>query len=260
MTLIEDCIQGASQPRKQNSVELFLKAQSGDLSARNKLFMQNQKLCFQITKKYMEYSDYEDILSTSYVGLLKSIDSYDTTRGLTFATYAFRVIENEIGMHFRRDNKYNSHVVSRLEETVDATLDENKTLTLVEVLQSDTDEIENLVNETTRNELIANAYKYAKQQMRPEIFEIFKEYFEYAMDNKHVPHYIIAEKHGISRSYVSRIQCRLITQKTMKFSANLIPAILICSTSPASECTEYRELFSCRVRAWELMTGRIIRF
>ena len=111
---------------------LELSAQ-GDLEARNILVERNLRLVAHVMKKYYaQTADQEDLISIGTIGLMKAVDTFDTTRKARFATYASRCIENELRMHFRRERR--NGVVVSLQETLEAGK-EDSALTLSDVLQ-----------------------------------------------------------------------------------------------------------------------------
>ena len=83
-------------------------------------------------KYYAQPGDQEDLISIGTIGLMKAVDTFDTTRKARFATYASRCIENELRMHFRRERR--NGVVVSLQETLEAGK-EDSVLTLSDVLQ-----------------------------------------------------------------------------------------------------------------------------
>ena len=83
-------------------------------------------------KYYAQPGDQEDLISIGTIGLMKAVDTFDTTRKARFATYASRCIENELRMHFRRERR--NGVVVSLQETLEAGK-EDSALTLSDVLQ-----------------------------------------------------------------------------------------------------------------------------
>ena len=86
-----------------------------------------------IAKKYYALpSEQDDLISIGTIGLMKAVDTFDSTRRARFSTYASRCIENELRMHFRRERK-NAPTLS-LQETLDAGK-EDSALTLADVLQ-----------------------------------------------------------------------------------------------------------------------------
>ena len=77
----------------------------------NDLIINNQKLAYEIVHRYREkvkaFIEYEDLKSIALLGLVKAANTFDSSKGNTFSTYAFRVIENQILMQIRKDTKLN---------------------------------------------------------------------------------------------------------------------------------------------------------
>lgn len=117
----------------REEIETFAALRAGDRSAREKIIRHNLRLVAHVAKKYYaQPGDQEDLISIGTIGLMKAVDTFDTTRKARFATYASRCIENELRMHFRRERR-NGMVVS-LQETLEAGK-EDSALTLSDVLQ-----------------------------------------------------------------------------------------------------------------------------
>ena len=80
--------------------ECFKKMRQGDRLAREKLIKHNLRLVAHIVKKYYASGvDQDDLISIGTIGLIKAIDSFDSTNGARFATYAAKCLQNEILMH-----------------------------------------------------------------------------------------------------------------------------------------------------------------
>ena len=117
----------------REEIETFAALRAGDRSAREKIIRHNLRLVAHVAKKYYaQPGDQEDLISIGTIGLMKAVDTFDTTRKARFATYASRCIENELRMHFRRERR--NGVVVSLQETLDAGK-EDSVLTLSDVLQ-----------------------------------------------------------------------------------------------------------------------------
>ena len=111
----------------------FAALQAGNPAAREKLIRHNLRLVAHIVKKYYALpADQDDLISIGAIGLMKAVDTFDSTRRARFSTYASRCIENELRMHFRRLRK-NGPTVS-LQETLESGR-EDSALTLADVLQ-----------------------------------------------------------------------------------------------------------------------------
>ena len=117
----------------REEIETFAALRAVDRSAREKIIRHNLRLVAHVAKKYYaQPGDQEDLISIGTIGLMKAVDTFDTTRKARFATYASRCIENELRMHFRRERR--NGVVVSLQETLEAGK-EDSALTLSDVLQ-----------------------------------------------------------------------------------------------------------------------------
>ena len=190
--------------------ELLDKAKKGDSSARNRLIEHNLRLVSHIVKKY--YSDYdeqEDLISLGTIGLIKGIDSFDPEKGARLVTYAARCVENEILMYFRGKKK-DSNVVS-VNEPIDSDSEGNP-LTLIDVIYTEdtiSDDID-LKNKTRRlYELIE---QISNEREREIIIQRYGLYNTKAYTQRE-----IAKRMNISRSYVSRIEKRVVEELKDKF-------------------------------------------
>ena len=200
-------ILGVSTPNKfpppltlEDERKNFALAKSGDEAARQKLILHNLRLVSHIVRKYYSSApDGEDLVSIGTIGLVKAVDSYKLESGTRFATYAARCVQNEILMHFRAQKKHAGDV--SLGETIDIDKDGNP-LTYMDVLSTNEDLGEELDRKTQIQRalrLIKNTLDERERQiivMRYGLFGIRR-----AMTQKEV-----AQKLGISRSYVSRIE------------------------------------------------------
>ena len=79
---------------------------NGDLNARNKLIEHNLRLVAHIIKKYYSnLNDQDDLVSIGTIGLIKAVDTFDSSKGIRLSSYASRCIENEVLMFFRNGKK-----------------------------------------------------------------------------------------------------------------------------------------------------------
>jgi len=181
---------------------LQLSAQ-GDLDARNVLIERNLRLVAHIMKKYYtQTSDQEDLISIGTIGLIKGITTFDASKGARLATYAARCVENEILMHFRSQRKSAQDV--SLSDYIETGAD-GTALSLMDVVSEDADLLETV---STRERLC---------QLRRAIGECLTDQEQLVIQlryglNGNKPHRQreVAQKTGISRSYVSRIEKRAL--------------------------------------------------
>ena len=91
---------------KDKELECIIKAQKGDIEARNKLIEHNLRLVVFLAKKYENTGyDIEDLVSIGSIGLIKGIKTYKIDKNIKLATYASRCIANEILMFLRKNKK-----------------------------------------------------------------------------------------------------------------------------------------------------------
>lgn len=177
---------------------LELSAQ-GDLSARNILIERNLRLVAHIMKKYYtQTSDQEDLISIGTIGLIKGITTFDVAKGARLATYAARCIENEILMHFRSQRKCAQDV--SLSDYIETGTD-GAALSLMDVVGAEDDLLEN-ISEQQRIQQVRRAVAQCLSEQEQLVICM-----RYGLDGK-TPNRQreVAEKLGISRSYVSRIE------------------------------------------------------
>lgn len=187
--------------------------EQGDMKAREKLINHNMRLVAHIVKKYYaNYSDQDDIISIGTIGLIKGIDSFDYTKSTRLATYASRCIENEILMHFRAKKKTEKDV--SMNEPIDMDSEGNP-LTFTDIIYSESTVFDE-VDLKMRSEKL---YQYLKKLSDPRERQILV--MRYGLyDTTPLPQREVAEKLGISRSYVSRIEKRALSELRKMFDGD----------------------------------------
>lgn len=180
-------------------------ASQGDLTARNILIERNLRLVAHIMKKYYtQTSDQEDLISIGTIGLIKGISTYDATKGARLATYAARCVENEILMYFRGQKKSSSDV--SLSDFIETAKD-GTALSLMDVVCSD----EDLFERMSDKEIYARLYEAVNTCLEPRERRIIL--MRYGLGRQMpLTQRQIAEKCGISRSYVSRIERKALNK------------------------------------------------
>ena len=179
-------------------------SKNGDLNARNLLVEHNLRLVAHIVKKYNSYErDMEDLISTGIIGLIKAINTYDLSKGNKLGTYASRCIENELLMLLRQARKSSREV--SLYEPIGSDKEGNE-INLIDVMESTTEDI--LDQMITENH-ISSIYRLLDSTLTPREQEII--ILRYGLHNKKpITQRDVAQKMGISRSYVSRIEKRAL--------------------------------------------------
>lgn len=187
------------------------KASKGDLAARNILIEHNLRLVAHIMKKYYAQSaDQEDLISIGTIGLIKAISTFDHTKGIRLATYAARCVENEILMHFRSKKKSASDV--SLSDYIETGTD-GTALSLMDVVSEDEDLFETI---STREDirLLGKYLTLVLDDRERQVIQL-----RYGLGGgKPLPQREVAEKCGISRSYISRIEKKALEKLRKAFS------------------------------------------
>ncbi len=180
------------------------KMKEGDLEAKHTLIERNLRLVAHISRKYQNGDeDMEDLISIGTIGLIKAIATFNNERGNRLATYAARCIDNELLMYFRGKKKTSREV--SLYEPI-GTDKEGNQISLMDVVESTDRDIFEII------ELKGNSKKV--YEMIPKVLndrerDIIQ--WRYGLYNqKPVTQREIADKLGISRSYVSRIEKRAL--------------------------------------------------
>ena len=193
---------GGSFPRPLSEAEerRYLEAWlQGDLEARNVLIERNLRLVAHIIKKYYtHYDDTDDLISIGTIGLIKAIDSFNIDNGARFATYAGKCLQNEILMYFRAQKKQSME--NSLSDAVDVDKDGNP-LTYMDILSVDDD----IIDEIDLRIRSAKLYKAISEKLDDRERTVIT--LRYGLNGgRCYTQREVAERLGISRSYVSRIE------------------------------------------------------
>ena len=192
----------SSFPRPLSAAEekkLLSQMSEGSTSARDRLIEHNLRLVAHIMKKYYAQSaDQDDLISIGTIGLIKGISSFDASKGARLSTYAARCIENEILMHFRSKRKQSMEV--SLSEVIEGD-QEGNSLSLMDVVSVDDTMLDDISAAQTGRQLRSYVNTHLDQREKM-IIDL-----RYGLDGKApLTQRETAQKCGISRSYVSRIE------------------------------------------------------
>ncbi len=179
--------------------EYFRKMRDGDKKAREKLIEHNLRLVAHIVKKYYASGvDQDDLISIGTIGLIKAIDSFNAENGARFATYAAKCLQNEILMYFRSRKKLSNEV--SISEPIDTDKDGNP-LTYSDIICVDDTIAEDLDRKCRSRRAAELVYTVLDSREREIIV------MRYGLDGSApITQREVADKLGISRSYVSRIE------------------------------------------------------
>ena len=206
---------GNSFPKPLNAAEekrCFELIKSGNKDAAKKLIEHNLRLVAHVTKKYYSLTaDSDDLISIGTIGLIKAVNSFDYEKGARLATYAARCIENEVLMYLRSIKKTSQDI--SMSEPID-TDNEGNPLTFSDVVYED----DTIADDIDLSEKTRQIYEFVKQMKSPAEKEII--ILRYGLYNKKpLTQREVAQRLGISRSYVSRIEKRVL-EKMRDFLEN----------------------------------------
>lgn len=172
----------------------------GDLEAKHILIEHNLRLVAHIVKKYQSADeDMEDLLSIGTIGLIKSVVTFNPGKSVRLGTYAARCIENEILMHLRTKKK-SSRDISLYEPI--GTDKEGNEIQIFDIIETDTEDAHQKV---TLKDDIRLLYSKLESILSPRERVVLK--MRYGLYNEEeYTQREVAERLGISRSYVSRIE------------------------------------------------------
>ncbi|MGI6097055.1 MAG: RNA polymerase sporulation sigma factor SigK [Dethiobacteria bacterium] len=188
------------------------KFRKGDQAARQILIEHNLRLVAHVIKKFENTGeDKEDLISIGTIGLIKAINTYNSNKGTRLATYAARCIENEILMNLRANKKIKQEVY--LQEPIGVDKEGNE-ITLLDILGTDTDSVIDKVDLILLEEKLHRIIKKLKMRERKVLSMRFGLEGGRQRTQKE-----IAQKLGISRSYVSRIEKRVLQKIAEEFQS-----------------------------------------
>lgn len=191
--------------------ELLIRLNNKDEEARKILVERNLRLVVYIAKKFENsVSNIEDLISIGTIGLMKGVNSFNVDKNIKLATYASRCIENEILMHLRKTQKTKAEV--SIEEPIN-TDSEGNDLALADILGTDNDVVFKQVEDSDNKKVIDMAIKNLDAREKT-IMEM-----RYGFDGKNeLTQKEVADKLGISQSYISRIEKKVIERLKKQFS------------------------------------------
>ncbi|MCL1832719.1 MAG: RNA polymerase sporulation sigma factor SigE [Oscillospiraceae bacterium] len=191
-------------PLSKEAEEEAFKMLSTDFhAARETLIVHNLRLVVYIAKKFESTGiGIEDLISIGTIGLIKAVNTFSPGKNIKLATYASRCIENEILMYLRKSNQYKYEI--SIDEPLNIDWDGNELL-LSDVLGTDND----VVNLNIENQVERNLLLDAIASLNPRERQIME--MRYGLNNhKEKTQKQVADEIGISQSYISRLEKRII--------------------------------------------------
>ncbi|AIC94913.1 MULTISPECIES: RNA polymerase sporulation sigma factor SigE [Shouchella] len=196
---------------KEEEAELLLKLPSGDEAVRSILIERNLRLVVYIARKFENTGiNIEDLISIGTIGLIKAVNTFNPEKKIKLATYASRCIENEILMYLRRNNKTRSEV--SFDEPLNIDWDGNELL-LSDVLGTEEDIITKGIEERVDRRLLVKAL-HTLSDREKQIMEL-----RFGLTGtEEKTQKDVADMLGISQSYISRLEKRIIKRLQKEFN------------------------------------------
>lgn len=197
------------EPLSKEKEDFYLELlEDGDLKAKDVLIEHNLRLVVFLAKKYENTNvDLEDLVSIGTIGLIKGINTFSRDKNIKLATYASRCIDNEILMYLRKTKRLKSEVSIDQSLSYDA---EGNELHLEDVLGTDKDIVTKGIEEENDKKIMISEVMRLNPRDRDIIILRYG-----LLGQKELTQKEVAEKLGISQSYISRIEKKVIKRLKM---------------------------------------------
>lgn len=197
---------------KKDEADIFSRLMKDDPEARNILIVHNLRLVVYIAKKFESTGvGIDDLVSIGTIGLIKAVNTFCPTKNIKLATYASRCIENEILMFLRKSSQYRNDL--SIDEPLNTDYDGNELL-LSDVLGTDDDIVNKGIETEAEREILRGAVSGLCDRER----EIMEMRFG-LRDGKELTKKEVAEQIGISQSYISRLEKKIIKKLRLKLES-----------------------------------------
>ena len=190
---------------KEEEEALLARLQSGESSVREDLIVHNLRLVVYIAKKFETSGVFvEDLISIGTIGLIKAVNTFRPEKNIKLATYASRCIENEILMYLRKTSTHKADV--SIDEPLNVDWDGNELL-LSDILGSEPDSIHENLEYDDEKKLLLKCVRTLPSRERM----IMNMRFGLDGESEHTQKEV-ADLLGISQSYISRLEKRILGQ------------------------------------------------
>ena len=203
---------------KEEEQAVFARLHQGDTAARETLIVHNLRLVVYIAKKFESSGlGLEDLISIGTIGLIKAVETFCPDKKIKLATYASRCIENEILMVLRKNAQLRGEI--SIDEPLSSDWDGNELL-LSDILGTDEDIVSrDIENEAEREMLLAAVSELGEREQ-----EIMQMRFGLC-GKKERTQKEVAEAIGISQSYISRLEKKIIRKLRKKLEEADQPSV-----------------------------------
>ncbi len=188
---------------KTEEAEIYKILSTDPMHGREQLIVHNLRLVVYIAKKFESTGvDLEDIISIGTIGLIKAVKTFCPEKNIKLATYASRCIENEILMFLRKSSQYKNEI--SIDEPLNIDWDGNELL-LSDILGTDEDVVNKKIESEVEKELLIKEI----EKLNPREKQIMKMRFGLT-NGKEMTQKQVADIIGISQSYISRLEKRIV--------------------------------------------------
>lgn len=205
---------GAALPSPLSTCEeqlMLLKLVDGDEEAKKQLIEHNLRLVVYIARKFDNTGiDLDDLISIGTIGLIKAINSFNLDKKIKLATFASRCIENEILMYLRRISKTKGEV--SFDEPLNVDWEGNELL-LSDILGTDNDGVTRQLEANCERQILYDALQKLNKREK----EIMVLRFG-LKDDKELTQKEVADLLGISQSYISRLEKKIVIKLRKEIS------------------------------------------
>ncbi len=190
---------------REEEVKILSEIEEGNNENREKLIVHNLRLVVYISKKFENTGiGIEDLISIGTIGLIKAVNTFCPSKNIKLATYASRCIENEILMYLRKNSQQKNEI--SIDEPLNVDWDGNELL-LSDVLGSDADEMNRDMESEDEKSILLTMVGKLNEREKVIMTMRFglggtKEYTQKQ----------VADILGISQSYISRLEKRIISK------------------------------------------------
>lgn len=199
---------------KEKEESILSEIQNGNEENKELLVIHNLRLVVYIAKKFeCPSATTEDLVSIGAIGLMKAVNTFDYSKNIKLATYASRCIENEILMYLRKAS--NSKIELSFDDPLSTDWDGNE-LTLRDVLGTDANEISEDIEYQDEQRLLRKIVSSLPEKEKNIMTQRFG-----LNNNKVLTQKQLADKLGISQSYISRLEKRILTKIRKELENNL---------------------------------------
>lgn len=192
-------------PTREEELRLLQAMENGDTSARGELIERNLRLVVYIARRFDNTGvNMEDLISIGTIGLIKAVETFRIDKGIKLATYSSRCIENEILMHLRKIANQKTEL--SFDEPLNTDWDGNELL-LSDVLGTDPDLVMRPIEAEVDRQLLRQSIERLDAREKQIVT------LRYGLDGKpERTQKEVADLLGISQSYISRLEKRIIAR------------------------------------------------